>query len=155
MLAAFPEFLNREKAGPTADFCAMQRIFLPTTELSLTIRSVIDLLKQLYVHVGKHTRLPEELFSVRGVGRDNEDDNTSCLGHVVLEHQVTLVHIDAQKRLCVYREVDIFWLVVVSQNPIYNVSLLRIVLSQKPLAILSGYFTDFLLRWSTKEKTPL
>lgn len=70
-----------------------------------------------------------------------------------LEHQLTLAHVDPQKRLCVYTDApDYFWSGIVSQTPVADSELLCASQRHEQLAGLSSHFSDSSLRWSTIEK---
>lgn len=133
--------------------CAMQWMRMGIPEFSSLVRPLAELLEIVYGRVGKRTRLAAGRVNLLSVGwcTDHEDASLRC--KEALENQVTLAHVDIDKRLCVYTDAsECFWSGLVTQIPMEDLSKLCYEQRHEPLAFLSGHFSDSSLRWSTIEK---
>lgn len=82
--------------------CAMQWMRAAIQQFFLIICPLADLPKTCYAHVGKHTCFVPGLVSLSPVGCRSEHSDTFNCCKLSLEHQVTLSHVDTEKRLCNY-----------------------------------------------------
>lgn len=128
-------------------FCAMQWMRTGIPELAKTIHPLLSFLEKLYVLARKRTRLAVAKVHLNTLAWGSEEEDAYKACQLALENQVTLSHVDYQKRIYVFiDESDLLWAGVITQVPVSDLSFTVAEQHHEPLAFLSGHFTDSELR---------
>lgn len=133
--------------------CSMQWMQSDVPKISTVTGPLATFMKQVYAIVRKRTRRAVAKVSLEFVGWSSIHEKSFVACQRALKHQVTLVYVDLNKGLCVFKAAsDLLWAGVISQTPYANLYLLIQDQRHAPLTFLSEHFRDAELRRPTIEK---
>lgn len=123
------------------------------TMFSSVIRPMSTFLENVYTRAGKRTRISVAKVSLEFLNWSEEQDESIDKCKIALENQITLVHRDASKRLCVFTdESKLIWSGVATQVPQEYIPKPFKDQRHETLCFISGAFAKAELRWATFEK---